>query len=168
MFTLAIISLSLFALNLALCFHKWGIVESYSRYGLDYERAKVKGQLNQWSMLTILSALTMIPPCIELGEGSALQCLCFLVPLNLLIVGFTPDFEKSRKIETIHTIAGALAGLGCIVLAILVYHNWAVLIACISFMAGVGLGNNSLKSCYTLWLELAAYLYVYWTLIAGV
>lgn len=165
MITLTIISLALFSINLALCLHKWGIVESYSRYGLNYERAKVKGQLNQWSLLTILSALTMIPPCIELGEGSALQCLCFLVPLNLLIVGFTPDFEMSRKIETIHTIAGALAGLGCIVLAILVYHNWLALVACLAFMLAVGMITRSIKTCYTLWVELAAYLYVYWTLL---
>lgn len=166
MMTIVLISLVIFTLGLIASMNRFGIVESYSRYGLNTERVKSKMQINTWSATTILSALALVPACIELGAESSWQFLCFLVPLNLVVIGFTPDFEASKKIYVIHHIAGYLAGLGCIVLAIFVFGNWLGLIGFLAYFAMVGLITGTLNKCYCLWLELAAYGYMYGTMIA--
>lgn len=164
MYLLTALSLLIFAILVTCCVNKYGIVESYSRYGLLYERNKEKGQANWWSVGTIVSAMLMIPSCLETGEGNALQFLCFVAPLNLLVIGFTPDFERDRTTYIVHHIAGYLLGALTILLAVYVFRNWWLLIALIAGGIGAGIATRSIRRCATLWLELSAYAYIYITL----
>lgn len=164
MYLLIAFSLLIFAILMTCCIKKYGIVESYSRYGLLYERNKEKRQTNWWSVGTIVSAMLMIPSCLELGDGNALQFLCFIAPINLLVIGFTPDFEKDKTTYIIHHIAGYLLGIVTILLSIYVFHNWWLLLIVIAAFIGAGLATRSVEKCYTLWAELAAYAYTYITL----
>lgn len=163
--TLLFLSFLTFVAGLARFMQEYGIVESYSRYGLYCERSRRKGEANWWSVCTIASAILLIPVCLEIGEGSLLQCICFITPLTLLVIGFTPDFEKDHTTYVVHHVAGYLCGALTVVLAVFVFRNWLALVLAIVTMVTIGLVTRSIRKCYCLWLELSMYMYVYITLL---
>ena len=164
--TLLFLSFLTFVAGLARFMHEYGIVESYSRYGLNCERSRRKGDVNWWSACTIASAILLLPVCLEIGEGSLLQCICFITPLTLLVIGFTPDFEQDRTVYVVHHAAGCLCGALTVVLAVFVFCNWLALVLAIVTMVTIGLVTRSIRKCYCLWLELAAYAYMFLTLMS--
>ena len=163
--TLLFLSFLTFVAGLARFMQEYGIVESYSRYGLNCERSRRMGQVNWWSACcTAVSAALSIPVCLEIGEGSTLQGVLLIAAISLLAVSFTPDFEKGPA-YIVHNVAGCLCGALTVVLAVFVFRNWLALVLAIVTMGVIGLATRSIRTCYCLWLELAAYAYMFLTLM---
>lgn len=56
----------------------FGMKDCYSAYGREWEKFKKPNGLNIWSVVTIITSLLLIPPCLEASEGETLQFFCFL------------------------------------------------------------------------------------------
>ena len=112
MLTLTIISFVLLAGFTVWAARLAGAVpSSYSALGTLMDYYYPEAQVNLWSVVTVTAAFNMVPPMIEAGDGSMVQCLGFFAPIYLIIVGLTPKWEQDRKQLWIHRIGAGISAI---------------------------------------------------------
>ena len=165
-----IISMVLFIGFNIICLSKYGLLSCYSAYGPKWaewekEHPYMKG-LNVWSLVTILTAIFLIPPMIITGIGSSLQFLCFFAPLYLFLVAFTPHYNTDKRQNIIHQIGAWTCVVLIFIWLIAVVHKWIVLLPVLILMIIIGLGTGTLKKSITYYLEMMMFLSTYIVLIS--
>ena len=165
---LTIISLVIFAAWIALSFHRFGILGSYSSYARKWtEAVPINDHTHLWSIVTMLVAILLCPAMIEAGDESPLQFLGFAAPVYLGVVSFTPKWESDRKQRIVH-VAGAMV---CAVLSLLwlclALRCWYYPVITAAIALIISLMSGTLRRSYVLWGELALFAAVYAVLIAG-
>ena len=144
----------------------FGLLSCYSAYAPMWgEMWPSLNRFNVWSVVTIFSALLMVPIILTQGEGSPWQFLGFLAPASILLVGASPDYQTDKFQWWIHQI-GAWSAVGfCIGWIIAVPKLlWVV----IPFaLAAVGLSVWK-KGTWMFWAEMVVYLTIYTVLFINV
>lgn len=157
-YILTIISAVLLFGFAALCVYKFGWKTCYSAYGKFWD----KGDINTWSLVTILSAFIIVPAILEASNNSPYQFVGFLAPVSLLLVGATPNYATDKTQAIIHPI-GALSAVVFIVLySILVPHLLWIVLSIVAIAALVGyIQRINGRKTIIFWLEMAMYMSTY-------
>lgn len=141
--------------------------ESYSALGTFMDEYFPGAAINPWSIVTFAVAFLMVPPMVEAGEGSILQCLGFFAPLYLIVVSLTPRWDIDKRQHRIHT-AGAIV---CAVLAfawlLLIRGHWWVVALCLALGCAAGWRTKTLPGSLVFWGEMVMFASVYLSLIIG-
>ena len=90
-----IVSMLLMVVFNIICIKKYGLLSCFSAYGEKWEQYSKEHNLlntNIWSIITIVSAMLLVPPILVTSAGYTLQFMCFVCPLYLFLVGITPDY----------------------------------------------------------------------------
>lgn len=112
--------------------------------------------------LILVMVFTLMPAWIELSNGSNWQFLSFLCPASLLFVGAAPAFKSSSLENTVHTVAAMLAAFfGLLWVLIFCQAGIWIILASLLLIVILSLITQSVKSSYTFWLEMVAFLSVY-------
>lgn len=127
-FILIILSASLFFGFVIFNIIKFGLLNCYSAYG---EKWQNKSNVNIWSIITILSALLIIPVLLEQSENSTLQFTGFLAPVSLVLVGITPEYNKKKLDWWLHQIGAWSAVLMIVLYVIFIPHLLWIVIVCL-------------------------------------
>lgn len=136
---------------------KFGLLDCYSAYG-----AKWNGQLNLWSVVTIVSALLLVPVLLEKGDGSLYQFAGFLAPVSLVLVGITPQYNTDKFQWWMHQL-GAWFGVLFVLLYMIVIGKSFGWLVFFTILAG---GLTIWKSTHwMLWFETAIYACIYTVLL---
>lgn len=143
----------------------FGLLPSYSAYASKWTDRVHLGGLHLWSIVTIVSALLMVPPMIEAGEENALQFLGFFAPLYLIAVGLTPEWESRPKQHRVHTICAIVCALCAIVWVVVVCHLWYILVALAVLVVEIAVCMGR-KDAYVFWGEMVMFISAYVTLLA--
>lgn len=150
------------ALSCALFF---GVPASYSAFSAEWRTMYPKTPV--WSYVTAAAAFLMVPPMIEAGDGSALQCLGFFAPLYLIVVSLTPDWDIDRKQHIIHTGGAVFCASLAVAWLVLIRGQWWLALACLAAAAGAGLWTRTLRASLVFWGEMALFLSTYVSLFIG-
>lgn len=137
----------------------FGLLSCYSAYGpLWGEKCKIPGGANIWSIVTILSALLMVPVLLDCGENNPYQFLGFLAPVFLTLVGITPNYQTNKLANVLHQI-GAWGSVLLIVAYCLLIPKiiWPVIALAVTGLI-IGL---IIRGTLLLWLEMAVYMSIY-------
>lgn len=139
------------------CVCRFGWHSCYSAYGpLCRDNYKV----NWWVVFTFASAVTLIPPILQASAGKVWQFSGFLCCVCIMFIAFTPNYDRSRKLSTIHS-ALALSGAAWSILYI-VFNSpglWWILPAYLVFCA-ICCFITGLRT-WNFWLEMVAFLSTY-------
>ncbi len=156
-------SAGLFFCFVILCVCRFGLLSCYSAYGPRWMDLSSVPGFNWWSVVTTFTALLLVPPLIEAGNGSAWQFFGFLCPALIAFVGLTPDYGRNKLAGRVHTVCAALGALFSVLFIVCVYpHLWwvptgyAVIAAIATLRAGLW------SWCF--WFEMAAYLAIFTTM----
>lgn len=113
-------------------------------------------------VLILVMVFTLMPAWIELSNGSNWQFLSFLCPASLLFVGAAPAFKSSSLENTVHTVAAMLSAFfGILWVLIFCQAGIWILLASLLVIVILSLTTETVKSSYTFWLEMVAFLAVY-------
>lgn len=135
---------------------KYGLLSCYSAYGPLWHRGYSK--INWWQIITILSALLLVPVLLERKEGDPYQFLGFLAPISLTLVGISPGYQNSTFENIIHQ-TGAWSAILFIILYMLIVPSLLWIIGVYLVIALIiGL---VLKGTLMFWGEMAMYLSTY-------
>lgn len=158
---LTIISTVLFFGFIILSVFKFGILTSYSAYSTQWNKSLPLKNLNLWSIVTIISAFLLTPSLIEVGNDNPFQFLGFFVPVYLIAVGLTPDWETNKKQGFWHTFFAILCAICGIVWLCLFKTCYIELTFIIIMIVCVGIYTKTLLHCIVFWLEMLMFLMVY-------
>lgn len=153
--TLSALSLFGFA---TLCVCKYGWKTCYSAYGRLWD----SGDINIWSLVTILSAFMVVPALLEASDNNPYQFLGFLAPVSLLLVGATPYYMTDKTQAIIHPIGAISAAVFITLYSILIPHLLWIVVSIIAIAVLVGYIQKT-KGMKTMlfWLEMAMYMSTY-------
>lgn len=144
------------------------IPDSYSTLGTYMGEIFPGAAINPWSIVTFAVAFLMVPPMVEAGEGSMLQCLGFFAPLYLIVVSLTPEWATDKKQRRVHVIGTLLCATAALAWLLLVRHlGWLVVIICLAVCAVAGWKTKTLSRCKVFWAEMVMFASVYLSLIIG-
>ena len=143
---------------------RFGLLPSYSAYGPMWGKAVPMNNTNLWSMVTIAAAFLICPVLIELGVASMWQFLGFLVPVYLIAVALTPDYETDRTQGIIHLTAALLCGFGAFAWLLLVLNAWKVLVGVGAIIFAISVFGGTIRESYVFWLEMFMFVSVYLTI----
>lgn len=138
------------------------LLPSYSAYASKWE---IEKNLNLWQIVTFLSAMLLMPPMIESGQGNTLQFLGFATPAYLMAVGCTPNWESNKKEHIFHTAFAIICAICAFLWMALVAKVWFVIIPVAVIVAVLGYATSSIKSSITFWGEMVMFLSTYFTLL---
>jgi hypothetical protein len=158
---LTIISAATFFGFVAYCWAKFGLLDCYSAYGPAWAKTPpFSWTFNPWSLVTVLTALLLIPVMVEVSSGSNWQFTGFLCPALILFVGLTPDYGHNDLANKVHCICAAVGALFSIVyiLAVATHLWWLILVYVV---AAAALTLYFGKSYWCFFFEMAAYLGIY-------
>jgi hypothetical protein len=145
------------------------LLSCYSAYGPKWaewgeKHPQFKG-LNIWSLVTIISAVLLIPPMIASAGASPFQFLCFFAPLYLFLVALTPNYQTDKKANLIHQIGA----WGCVAMILVwlfvIVKKWVAILPIIVLSLVIGLGTRTFKESWTYYLEMDMFLCTYIILI---
>lgn len=143
---------------------KYGLLPSYSDYSTKWLEDQPK--FSMWTLFTVIAALLIIPPLIEVGTGSVLQFLGFMAPVYLIVVAFTPRWDSNRKEHVIHNIFAALCSICGILWCALVANSLPGLLLT-GFITLVGaISTETLNKGLQFYLELIVFMAIYGSLLA--
>jgi hypothetical protein len=155
---LTIISLLLFVCFVAISIVKFGLLPSWSAYGLKWAQSHPIPNLNIWSAINIIVALLLIPPMIERGIDNPWQFLGFFAPLYLIVVGLTPNFDKVDGKWTKEGLVHTFGAFGCAIMSTLwMAYEWWVILITAGVMLLLALTTNSLRESIVFWAEMALF-----------
>lgn len=130
---------------IAISVYKFGIPESYSILAYKWKKPT-------WTVVTILTAFLMLPVLLETLITN-LQFLCFLMPVWLIVIAFTPDFLDNKIQYIIH-----MTFTGLCVIANLIWmfstNYWIIGLLASILVLIAGLITKTWKSSYVFWLEI--------------
>lgn len=143
---------------------KFGLLDCYSAYGVKWR--KEPHQLNWWIIVTVLSALLIVPVLLDNSEGSLWQFTGFLAPISLVLVGNTPDYKENKVSFWLHQI-GAWGAVVMILLYIIMIPK---LIWIVTICIGVALILTWIFGWkyWTMFLEMGMYAAIYSVLFATI
>lgn len=156
-YVLLIISAVLFFGFVLLNTVKFGLLDCYSAYGEKWQRQP--HELNWWTVVTVLSALLMIPVLLQNSEGQPWQAIGFLAPISLVLVGNTPNYKENKTAWWLHQI-GAWGAVALIVAYILLIPG-ALWITCVTMAVALAITCIFGWQYITLFLELGMYAAIY-------
>ena len=144
------------------CIWKFGFQMCYSAYAPKFE---TKGKVNDWSIVTVMCALMLVPPMIDAAEGSPTQFLGFIAPACLLLVGATPDWQRDKLQNVIHQI-GAWGCVAFVLLYVILQTRllWVVL-ALLALALIIGLLVVK-RNTWMYFVEMAMYMSMYFIIFA--
>lgn len=162
----ASVSMFLFAVFVLLGIFRFGILESYSSYAAAWHAYLYKEKdIYTWSVVTIISAILMLPPLLETGDDSMYQFLGFFAPVYLIVVGFTPEYDSIRRQYIIHVVGALLCALASVLWLTAVRRQFPIILISLAVFVALGLLTKTLKRCYVFWLEMAMFASVYVSLL---
>lgn len=125
-------------------------------------KEKQKGLEFLFPALILIMVGTLMPSWIELSNGSNWQFLSFLCPASLLFVGAAPAFKSNELESKVHTVAAILSAVFGLTWVIIfcTYGIWLIILY-VLIMGLLSWLSNTYKTCYTFWLEMAAFASVY-------
>ena len=165
MIVCVLISLLLFTIFNFFCIKKYGLLSCYSAYGKKWEewgkeRPFFK-DINIWSLVTILTAMFLIPPMLVTGVASPIQFICFFAPL----VALTPGYTDCKKANIIHQVGA----WGCTTLILLwlfvIMHQWIIILPIFTLSLVIGLGTNTFKESWCYYLEMSMFIATFLVLL---
>lgn len=161
---LVLISAILLLGFIAFSVHTFGLLPSYSAYAAKWEGALTHTPANLWSIITIVSALLIVPKCLALGEESLLQFLGFCVPAYLAGVGSTPGWESNKKEHTLHTVLAVICAISALLWISLVCGMFQVILAVSALVMMCAVFSGRFDA-FILWGELVMFISTYVTLL---
>lgn len=140
---------------------RFGLQSSYSAYSALWGKAVPMNNMNLWSIMTFAAAFLICPVLVELGTASVFQFLGFLIPVYLIVVALTPDWETDKKQHIIHSVFAVLCLIGAWVWLIVVMDSLFLLIGVLVFIAAQALMSGTFRSSFVFWGEAHIFLTVY-------
>ena len=140
---------------------KFGLLRSYSAYAQKWATYKPLNNISLWSVITIVSAFLICPVLIELGVGTVWQFLGFLVPVYLIVIGLTPEFETKEIQFWIHVFFSVLCFLGGLGWVFFVMHAGRLFAGVVAFVLTIALMTGTFRSSAIFWTEMTLFLSVY-------
>jgi len=160
---LTIISAVMFFGFVAYCWAKFGLLDCYSAYGPCWAKTPpFSWSFNPWSLVTVFTALLLIPVMVELSSGSTWQFTGFLCPALILFVGLTPDYGKNdlaNKVHCVCAMVGAAFSIAYILLT--ATHLWWLLAIYVAIATALTIYYGKYYWCF--FFEMAAYISIYTT-----
>ena len=157
-----ILSLALFGGFVLLGFRRFGILSSYSSYARKWtEAVPINNHTHLWSIVTIVTALLLVPAMIEAGDESPLQFLGFAAPVYLGVVGFTPEYETKHKQMVVHFIGTVICSAAAVLWLVIALREWYQIPIALAVFGVIGFLTQTLRKSYVLWLELSMFAAVY-------
>lgn len=153
---LTTISAVLFFGFVALGVRKFGLLDCYSAYAPKW-RSSIPG-LNWWQLVTIWSALLLLPVLLGQANGNHYQFLGFLAPLSLILVGSTADYQTDKFQWWVHQ-AGAWSAVLLIILYTIAVPKLLWVFVPFAFVAAAL--SIRFKGTWMFWGEMAMYLGTY-------
>lgn len=147
---------------------RFGLLPSYSSYSAKWGKAVPINNLNIWSVVTIVAAFLLCPPLLQLGVGSVWQFLGFLVPVYLIVVALTPDWETSRTQRIVHSLFALLCATGGILWLVLIVNAWKLLAGVLVFILTLALLTGTMKSSVVFWGEMILFISVYLVVLLAI
>lgn len=139
----------------------FGLLSCYSAYAPKWsEKWPSPGTLNIWSMVTLVSALLLIPVLLEQSNNNTWQFLGFLAPVSLILVGISPDYQTNKFSWWIHQIGAIATVIFISFYSILVPNLWWIILIIIAVAAIVS-AITGFKKYWMFWAEMAMYLATY-------
>lgn len=136
---------------------KFGLLDCYSAYARKWQ-PNVYSKINWWQIVTILSALLIIPVTIHTGNGSDYQFLGFLAPASLLLVGASPDYSTDLFQNVIHQFGAWSAVVFIIVYSIAIPNLLWIVAILMTIALIIGLVK---QGTLMFWAEMGMYLSTY-------
>ena len=153
------VSAVLFFGFVVLCVKKFGLLSCYSAYGAKW-MPEYASQINWWSMVTIGSALLLVPVLLEGSEDSMFQFTGFLAPVFITLVGATPNYQENKQAFWTHQIGAWGTVLFVSVYAFVIPHLLWIILALLVVMLVVSLFTG-IKQTWMFWAEMAMYISTY-------
>lgn len=123
---------------------------------------------NPWSLLTLLAGFFICPALLEIASGSVLQFLGFLVPVYLMVIALTPNFQTNRTQFIIHVTASILCVLGGLFWLVFIAGAWKLVAGVTVFVLTLALLTGTAKTSLIFWLEMVMFLSVYIAVLVAV
>lgn len=139
----------------------FGLQSSYSGFSAKWMEKVPIHNMHLWSIVTIAAAMLLVPIMIEKGNENPLQFLGFIVPVYLIVVGLTPEYETNETQRTIHTIAACICALVAFVWVFTVTNSYVMLPVCTLAVLITSLATETLKSSLIFWGEMIMFLTTY-------
>lgn len=144
---------------------RWGLLPSYSHYAAKWAEVLPVKNLNLWSIVTIVAALLLMPVLLELGENNPLQFLGFFVPVYLICVALTPNYQVDKTEKKLHPIFAFSCAAAAFAWILLIIKTWPVLLGAVLFVTATALLSLTLKSSKVFWLEMIMFTGMYLSLL---
>lgn len=157
----SVASVILLAGFVILSIYRFGLLGSYSAYAKRWDAAYPIHNANLWSIITIASALLMMPAMIELGESNPLQLFGFFTPIYLIIVGLTPKWESSSKQNLVHTMFAFICAVVAASWIVFVAKIWWSLAIAFAAVLLLSLATRTLRHSLVFWAEVVMFAATY-------
>jgi len=154
---LTIIAFVVFAAFVAISIRKFGLRKSWPAYAPYWAEAVPIHNVNLWSAVTLVVALLLVAPCINVGAHQPWQWVGFLTPAALIVSAL----GREKLLGCIATLAFIVGAVALCILA----GWWAIALASFVLLAVVAFGTQTAGICWLLWIEFAAVLALDITLI---
>ena len=143
---------------------KFGILNSYSAYSTKWREIFPKWNINLWSLVTIISAFLVMPQLIQTGINSHFQFLGFFMPVYLIAVGLTPNWESNKKEHILHSIFALLCAVAAVIWIYLfkACYVHALIVFILTLIASL-ISKTTIKA-YCFWLEMLIFLITFGSL----
>lgn len=164
-YVLTLLSAVMFFGFVGICVYIYGLLTCYSAYGPAWAKTPPYSfAYNPWIVVTVFTAMMLVPVTIELADGNPWQFAGFLCPALLLFVGLTPDYGRNKMAGIVHSACAGLAALLSVVYILCVFPQlWWLLVIYVAAAAITTVISG--KDYWLLWFELAAYLGIYTTVL---
>ena len=140
---------------------EFGLLSCYSAYAPKWgEKWPSPGTLNIWSMVTLVSALLLLPVLLEQSNNSTWQFLGFLAPVSHILVSISPDYQTNNFSWWIHQIGALSAVVFVSLYSILVPNLWWIVLIVVAVAAIISV-ITGFKKYWMFWAEMAMYLATY-------
>jgi len=113
-------------------------------------------------MVTIASALLMVPVLLEKSDGSNLQFTGFLAPVALVLVGITPQYNIDKFQWWLHQLGAWLAVLFVVLYMIFIGKSFIWMVIFVTIAGGLTIWKST---HWMLWFETAVYACIYTVLL---
>lgn len=163
----SLLSLAIFAGFTALSVRKFGWQKLYSSYSSLWPEAVPIHNANLWSIVTVISALLLVPAMVERGEGNALQFIGFFAPMYLAVCGLTPTWETEYEARFIHLLGVAICTLATLFWIFYVCRLWWVLLIAVVLAGVAAYFTKTWKKSWVFWAEMAGFAAVYVSIFIG-
>ena len=151
---IAIVAFALYYSFVCVGIRLFGMQKSYSSFAHLWKEKVPIHNMNLWSIVTMVTAMLLVPVYIELGAGTAWQFLGFLAPVWLGVVACTPDYLTNKTQRLVHIIATCFCATGFFAYAIFVLGAWPVILLSLLMMLYLAITSSTLKEDYIFWGEM--------------